>query len=77
MNKRNKFQTLECVALGVCNTCKNRQLALFYIYKWMIAIGRLEKFARTLPTVNNISLQVVTLDELVIFIFTIFIIIQL
>lgn len=42
----------------------------------MIAKGRLEKFARTLPTVNNISLQVIILDELVIFIFTIFIIIQ-
>lgn len=42
----------------------------------MIAIGRLEKFARTLSTVNNISLQVIILDELVIFIFTIFIIIQ-
>lgn len=42
----------------------------------MIAIGRLEEFARTLPTVNNISLQVIILDELVIFIFTIFIIIQ-
>lgn len=43
----------------------------------MIAIGRLEKFARILPTVNNILLQVIILDELVIFIFTILIIIQL
>lgn len=50
---------------------------MFYTYKWMIAIGRLEKFARTLATVNNISLEVIILDELVIFIFTIFIIIQL